>query len=318
MPRKLISIIVPVFNEEQSIEIFLEKVYGQIKNVSHDFEIIFIDDGSKDNTLRHLLEAQHKHSLIKVINLSRNFGKEAALTAGLDHANGNAVIPMDVDLQDPPELLPSMIMKWEEGYDIVLAQRKSRDKDTLLKRITAKIFYKIWNKISDIQIPENVGDFRLLDKKVIEIIKTLPEKNRFMKGIFAWAGFRTAIMTFDRAERSAGDSAWNYRKLCSFALDGILAFSTSPLKVWLYIGIITFILVLCWILKIFIRGADISDNELLIVVMLGISSFNLIGIGTVGQYLARVYTEVKARPIYVIRSIYDYQAQSPLTKKNNK
>lgn len=233
-----LSIIVPVYNEEEVVELFLSEIMKTLNIVDKTYEIIFINDGSKDNTMEKLINLKKIYSKIRIINLSRNFGKESALTAGLDAARGNAIIPIDVDLQDPPELIIDFVKKWEEGYDVVLAKRADRTLDTVSKRVTANIFYTFHNKIADVKIPNNVGDYRLFTRKVLTAIQKLPENQRFMKGIFAWVGFKTAMIEYKRDERKAGKTSFNGWKLWNFALEGITGFSTVLLRIWLYLGLL--------------------------------------------------------------------------------
>ena len=311
-----ISLIIPVYNEENSIKPFLIQVLPILKNAVQNYEIIFINDGSKDNTLNNIITAQQKSHAIKVINFSRNFGKEAALTAGLDYAEGDAVIPIDVDLQDPPELLIEMLKKWQDGFDIVFAKRIKRDKDSFWKRNTAAAFYWIWNKLADITIPENVGDYRLLDKKVVLVLRQIREKNRFMKGIFAWVGFKSTVIEFVRPERLTDSSTLNFIKLYKLALNGIFAFTSAPLKVWMYIGFVialsSFTTIAYLILRIVLYGADVPGYASIMITILFMGGINLLSIGIIGQYLARVYDEVKNRPIYLIEKIYDISKQKKI------
>jgi glycosyltransferase involved in cell wall biosynthesis len=245
-----------------------------------------------------------------VINLSRNFGKEIALTAGLDHAAGQAIIPIDADLQDPPELIGEMIAKWREGYDVVYCTRRSREGETWLKRFTADYFYRIIGHLSQVTIPSNTGDFRLLDRRVVEALKQMPERNRFMKGLFAWVGFKQTALYFDRNPRFRGDTKWNYWKLWNFALDGITSFSLLPLKVWSYVGSIISLLSLLYaiylVLRTLILGIDLPGYASLMVAILFLGGIQLIGLGVLGEYLGRVYEEVKNRPLYLVRERYGF------------
>lgn len=302
-----LSIVVPVYNEQGVTKIFLSEITKVLTQVNKNYEIIFINDGSKDNTLEELIILKKEYVNIKIVNLSRNFGKEAALTAGLDVSEGRAIIPIDVDLQDPPELILEMVKKWEEGYDVVLAKRTDRTSDTFLKRFTANIFYKLHNKISDIKIPENVGDYRLFSRKVLDAIKLLPENQRFMKGIFSWVGFRTTTVEYTRIERVAGKTSFNGWKLWNFALEGITSFSTLPLRIWLYIGgIISFLSFLYGsfiIIKTLAFGIDLPGYASLLSIVLFLGGIQLIGIGILGEYLGRIYMETKNRPSYIIQEI---------------
>lgn len=300
-----ISIIVPMHNEEEGIPYFFERIGKVIKDI--DCEIVCVNDGSKDSTLAKLKEYRENDERIKIIDLSRNFGKEAALTAGLDFSSGDGVIPIDADLQDPPEIIPDLIAKWKEGYKVVLATRRSRKTDTWLKRKTAGIFYKIINKMSSVFIPPNTGDFRLMDRQVVEAVGMCQERTRFMKGIFAWVGFKTATVYFDREERAAGNTSWNYWSLWKFALDGIFAFSTLPLKIWTYIG--SFISLFAFLyagfltIRVFLVGTSVPGYTSIMVVMLFLGGIQLISLGIMGEYLARIYREAKKRPIYLVNEI---------------
>jgi len=304
----LISIICPVYNEEESIEIFVNAISTIFLKIEENFEIIFINDGSTDNSLYILLELRKKYKNIKIIEFSRNFGKEFALTAGLDYTQGDAIIPIDVDLQDPPELIVDFIKHWKGGSEVVLAKRVNRQEDDIFKRITSTLFYKLHNKISDVKIPENVGDYRLMSKKVVEKIKLLPENQRFMKGIFAWVGFSATYVEYTRTKRIAGTSKFNGWKLWNFALDGITSFSTFPLKVWTYIGFTTSFLSFLYgsfiILNSLIFGIDTPGYASLIVVILFMGGLQLIGIGVLGEYLGRIFMETKKRPSYIIKETY--------------
>ena len=276
--------------------------------INEPYEIVFINDGSKDNTLNILLNAKQNFKNIRIINFSRNFGKEAALTAGLDKARGEAAIPIDVDLQDPPELIKELVAKWREGYDVVLAKRADRTSDSFSKRVSADLFYKLNGKISNVDIPNNVGDFRLMSKRVVEALKQLPENQRFMKGLFAWVGFKTTVIEYAREKREAGQSSFNGWKLWNFALDGITSFSTLPLRIWLYIGALVSFLSFLYgsfiILKTLIFGVDLPGYASLAVIMLFLGGIQLIGIGILGEYIGRIYSESKRRPSYIIEGEY--------------
>ena len=276
--------------------------------INEPYEIVFINDGSKDNTLNVLLNAKQNFKNIRIINFSRNFGKEAALTAGLDKARGEAAIPIDVDLQDPPELIKDLVARWREGYDVVLAKRADRTSDSFAKRVSADLFYKLNGKISNVDIPNNVGDFRLMSKRVVEALKQLPENQRFMKGLFAWVGFKTVAIEYVREKREAGQSSFNGWKLWNFALDGITSFSTLPLRIWLYIGALVSFLSFLYgsfiILKTLIFGVDLPGYASLAVIMLFLGGIQLIGIGILGEYIGRIYSESKRRPSYIIEGEY--------------
>ena len=277
-------------------------------------EIIFINDGSTDATLEKLLKHQNNDCRVKIVDLSRNFGKEAALTAGIQAATGDVVVPLDIDLQDPPEIILEMIAKWKEGYEVVLGRRVNRNSDTWAKRSSASWFYRVHNKIASPKIPENVGDFRLMDRCVVNALKELPESHRFMKGLFAWVGFRTAYVDYSRPERAAGTSKFNGWRLWNFALEGITSFSTDPLKIWTYLGMAvslgSFIFGIFIAAKAFYQGIDVPGYPSLIVAITFLGGLQLIGIGVLGEYLGRTYIESKRRPVFIIRRIYE-------SKENN-
>ncbi|MBP8829415.1 MAG: glycosyltransferase family 2 protein [Desulfobacter sp.] len=303
-----LSIICPCFNEESTIKIFLEKLIPIMQNVQRPYEVIFINDGSTDNTLNVLLKAKSKNPQIRILNLSRNFGKEAALTAGLEHAMGEVVIPIDADLQHPPEIIIEFIKKWEEGFDVVVGKRTVRTGEGVIKKLTAKYFYKFHNQISDVEIPYNVGDFRLMSRKVIEALKRLPENQRFMKGLFAWVGFNTAVVEYEQAPRAAGKTSYNGWKLWDFALDGITSFSTLPLRIWMYIGFLISFLSFLYgsaiVINTLILGVDTPGYASMITVILFLGGIQLIGIGILGEYIGRIYKETKKRPLYIIEKEY--------------
>ena len=244
----LISVVVPVKDEENGVRPFVERVSEILSEIAgkQDWEILFVDDGSTDETIAAIAAAHFREPRVRALSLSRNFGKEAAISAGLDHARGQAVVPMDVDMQDPPEVLIEMVEKWREGYEMVFGVRRNRASDSLPKRLTADLYYRAHNRISNDKIPENAGDFRLLDRKVVDAIRALPERNRFMKGLFAWAGFRQTAVEYDRVERNVGESKFNYWKLWTLAIDGITSASTAPLRVWSYLGAIIAFLAMCY------------------------------------------------------------------------
>lgn len=304
-----ISIISPFFNEEAGVDNFYREILRVIIELpKYDFEILCIDDGSKDNTLENLLRIHYSDNRFKIIQLSRNFGKEAALTAGIQAASGDAVIPIDSDLQDPPNLIIKMIDQWENGADVVLAKRVDRNSDSFFKRKTAELFYKYNNAVSSIQIPENVGDFRLMDKSVVEALNKLPEKQRFMKGLFAWVGFNAVTIDYARCPRGSGHTKFSGWKLWNFAIEGITSFSTVPLRLWTYIGIIGALLSLIYALFIATRtiilGVELPGYASLLVVILFLGSIQLVGLGILGEYIGRMFMETKNRPIYIVKKYY--------------
>lgn len=268
-----------------------------------------IDDGSKDATPSVLLHYHSVHPCIRIICLSRNFGKEAALTCGLDHANGDAVIPIDVDLQDPPELILEMLAIWRQGFEVVLAQRTDRSTDTLLKRKFADWFYSFHNWVSEVKIPPNVGDFRLLDRQVVDALRSLPERRRFMKGLFQWVGFRQAILPYTRGQRVAGTGKFTGWKLWNFAIEGLTSFSTTPLRIWTYLGLFvassSFIFGLFVILRTIVIGRDLPGYASLVTIILFLGGIQLIGLGILGEYIGRIFSETKRRPVYIVKAISD-------------
>lgn len=305
-----ISVIIPLYNESLGIEDLFSRLTPVLQQLQISYEIICINDGSTDNTFEKLVELNQQNPAIKIVNLSRNFGKEIALTAGIDYASGAAVIPLDADLQDPPELIAQLIAKWREGYDVVYAVRRSRQGETWLKQVSAKAFYRTISSISHVPIPANTGDFRLLDRRVVEAIKKLPERTRFMKGLFTWVGYKQTAVFFERKPRHSGKTSWNYWQLWNFALDGIISFSYLPLKVWSYLGIsislISLLYALMLVLRTLIFGVDVPGYASLMVAILFLGGIQLITLGVLGEYLGRVYEEVKGRPLYLVREEYGF------------
>ena len=304
MKKQNISILVPMYNEAAAIPEFFPAIHAVMAKTDVDYKIICVDDGSSDDTLRLLTDIAASDRHLQVVAFSRNFGKEAAMTAALDYADGDAAIPIDADLQDPPELIIDMIDKWREGFDVVNAKRISRDLDTAIKRGSANNFYRVFNRLSELQIPENVGDFRLMDRKVLDVLKRLHEKDRFMKGLFCWPGFKNTTLEFERQERTAGDTKFNYWKLWNFALSGITAFSTMPIRVGIYLGLSVSFGAFCfglWIIvKTIMTGVDVPGYASLMVVVLFLGGIQLFFMGLMGEYVGRIYMEVKDRPIYVV------------------
>lgn len=311
-PACKLSIVCPLRDEEESIAVFFDRLLPVLVALGEPFEIVCVNDGSRDATLARLLVVQQQEPRVRVLDLSRNFGKEAALTCGIDHALGAAVIPIDADLQDPPELIPEMVQIWRQGFDVVLAQRMDRVADHFLKRKTAEWFYRVHNAISEDAIPPNVGDFRLMDRRVVEALKALPERRRFMKGLFVWVGFRQAVIPYRRADRQAGVSKFSGWRLWNFALEGITSFSTVPLRIWTYLGL--FIALLSFVYGAFIIGRvlffgrDMPGYASLITVVLFLGGVQLIGLGVLGEYLGRIYSETKGRPIYIVRDRYEHES----------
>lgn len=311
--RPKISIVAPFFNEGDGVHLFYEAIRPMLDSMPDiDFEVVCVDDGSRDDTLAKLILVSVQDERFRVIELSRNFGKEAALTAGIDASTGDAVIPIDADLQDPPELIPKMIGEWARGAEVVLARRVDRSSDSFLKRKTAEGFYRLHNRLSTIQIPENVGDFRLIDRVVVDALKQLPERHRFMKGLFAWVGFKTVTLDYARSPRVAGTTKFSGWKLWNFALEGITSFSAAPLKFWSYIGgigaLVTLFYAIFVIARTLLYGVDVPGYASLLVAVLFFGSLQLIGLGMLGEYIGRIYIESKHRPLYLVRKQYGGRA----------
>ncbi|WP_434584006.1 glycosyltransferase family 2 protein [Klebsiella sp. R390] len=308
-----VSLIVPVLNEEETIPLFYSAVRGYQPLNSYEIEIVFIDDGSTDSTLQVARSFASEDPLVKVLSFSRNFGKEPALFAGIEFATGEAIIPIDVDLQDPIEVIPKLIEKWRNGADVVLAKRMDRRSDGLLKRITAEWFYRLHNKISSPKIEENVGDFRLMSRAIVENIKRLKERNLFMKGVLSWVGGKTDIVEYTRAERVAGKTKFNGWKLWNLALEGITSFSTVPLRIWTYIGFIvaaiSFMYGVWMIIDKLVWGNEVAGYPSILVSILFLGGVQLIGIGVLGEYIGRIYLETKHRPRYIIREQKDLNSE---------
>lgn len=302
-----LSLVVPVFNEEEAIPIFYAAVRGCAELREHDVEIIFVNDGSRDST-QHVAEIlANSDPFVTLINFSRNFGKEPALFAGIEYATGDAVVPIDVDLQDPIAVVPLLIAKWQAGADVVLAKRVDRSSDGFLKRKSAEAFYKINNLLAETKIEENVGDFRLMSRQVVEALRKLPERKLFMKGLLGWVGFTTEIVEYARVERVAGTSKFNGWKLWNLALEGVTSFSTVPLRVWTYVGVsiaLFSVLYAIWmVIAKFVWGNPVPGYPSLITAILFLGGVQLIGIGVLGEYIGRIYMETKGRPRYLVRNI---------------
>ncbi|MBV4475007.1 glycosyltransferase family 2 protein [Pseudomonas botevensis] len=305
-----LSLVVPVFNEEDSLDGFLLRIQQVFEREALiDLELVFVNDGSTDATLERLLQRQQSDSRLRIVDLSRNFGKEAALSAGLHTASGQIVVPIDVDLQDPPEVILQMIERWREGFEVVLGHRISRRSDTWAKQTSAHWFYRLHNRIAEQPLPEDVGDFRLMDRCVVDALLTLPESRRFMKGLFAWVGFRTTHVEYERPQRVTGKSKFNGWRLWNFALEGITSFSTEPLRVWTYLGalvsLVSFAFAMFIVVRTLIYGIDLPGYASLMVAVTFLGGLQLIGIGVLGEYLGRTYIEAKRRPVFLVRRIYD-------------
>jgi glycosyltransferase involved in cell wall biosynthesis len=302
---KTLSLVIPMHNEEAVLDTLFRRLDETLAPLGVGLELVCVDDGSRDGTLAWLTARAAVDARVRVLALSRNFGKEAALTAGLDVARGDFVAPIDADLQDPPELIAEFLALWEQGYDVVYGVRADRSSDTRGKRVSAGAFYSVFNMLSDRPIPASTGDFRLMDRAVVEAIKRLPERNRFMKGLFSWVGFRQVGVPYIRPQRTEGETSWNYLRLWSFALDGLTAFTTLPLRVWTGIGLGAAVAALIFAVGIVVRvllvGREVPGYaSLMVVILFGIAA-QLIALGVLGEYVGRMYEEVKGRPIYLVR-----------------
>jgi glycosyltransferase involved in cell wall biosynthesis len=317
-----LSIVAPAYNEERNLPAFLAAIVPVLESTGETFEILFVDDGSRDGTLGMLAAAASQDARIKVVALARNFGKDVALTAGLAHASGDAVIPIDCDLQHPVELIPQFVAKWREGFDMVIGVRSKRDEEGFIRRTLSQAYYKVMRSMTHVEIPPNAGDFRLLDRKILDVINQMPERHRFMKGIFAWPGFKVASIEFQANVRANETrSSWSFFKLWRFALDGLFSFSSAPLKWWTYLGVLSaigaFVYLAITLVQKVAFGIDVPGYASLLIVMLFFNALILISNGIQGEYIARIFEEVKGRPLYVVGAKIGFdktpaEAQKPL------
>lgn len=317
---KTITILIPVYNEEDVLQMLYKRITSVINKIPlYNFEVLFVNDGSRDSTLDIIKSLRKIDQRINYINLSRNFGKETAMIAGLDYVNGDAVIIIDADLQDPPELIPQMIYYWEQGYDDIYARRKTRQGETWLKKWTAKAFYKSLQKVTRIPIQEDTGDFRLLDKRCIEALKMFRETQRYTKGLFSWIGYNKKEILFDRDPRAAGQTKWNYLKLCDLAIEGVTSFTTAPLRLSALIGSVISIaafLYMVWIItKTILFGEPVVGYPSLMTVILFLGGIQLLSLGIIGEYLGRIFNETKRRPLYFID---EYNGEKVINKQEEK
>jgi glycosyltransferase involved in cell wall biosynthesis len=302
--RPELCVVVPVFNEEEVLGEFHRRLSAVLHGLGIRYEVIYVNDGSSDNTLALLEELHATDPHCSTINLSRNFGKEVAVTAGFDHALGECVVVMDGDLQDPPELIPELIDRWRDGFDVVYAKRRRRDGETFLKKLTASLFYRTIRRLTNVDIPSDTGDFRLLSQRAVMALGTVRERHRFMKGLFAWIGFPSTAVLYDRDARFAGETKWNYWKLWNLALEGITSFTTAPLRIASYLGLLTagaaFIYAIWVVYKTLRFGDSVAGYPSLMVVLLFLGGVQLITLGVIGEYLGRMFMEGKQRPLYLV------------------
>lgn len=301
-----LSVVVPAFNEEAVIEEFNGRILAVLRQLPFASELVYVNDGSTDRTAEILRAIARRYGSVALIDLSRNFGKEAAMTAGLDHATGDAVVIIDADLQDPPELIPELVRMYDTGdYDVIYAQRKNRSGETFLKKTSAHLFYRVIGRLTGFQIPHDTGDFRLMGRQAVDALKRLREHHRFMKGLFAWIGFRQAGLVYDRDPRFAGTSKFNYWRLWNFSLEGITSFTTAPLRVAAYVGLVTSVGAALYgigiIVGTMVLGNPVPGYPSLLVVVLFLGGLQLLTLGIMGEYLGRVFNESKQRPLYFVR-----------------
>lgn len=312
-PPPTLSLVVPMFNESANVDRLFARLTEVLDGLGVTWEIVCVDDGSRDDTVARTVEHHRRDPRIKVVELSRNFGKELALTAGLRHTHGDAVVMIDADLQHPPEAIAEMLAKWREGFEMVIAVRRDRETESALKRVNAKAFYWLFAHVSEVTLPRGAGDFRLLDRKVVNVLNAMPEHTRFMKGLYAWVGFRQCSIPYDVAPRAAGETKFNAFKLWKLALDGITSFTSVPLKVWTVMGFLAAAFALLYgfifIIKTLILGVDVPGYPSLIVAIMFFSGVQLISLGVIGEYLGRVFSEVKSRPLYVVREAYGFDEE---------
>jgi glycosyltransferase involved in cell wall biosynthesis len=298
-------IIVPAFNEATGIEEFHRRL-SIVMNTVGSWQVLFVNDGSTDDTLAILRHLREIDPHVTLINLSRNFGKEIAMTAGLDHADADAIIVIDADLQDPPEVIPALVAAWRDGYDVVYAQRSARQGETWLKKTTANLFYRMMQDLGDVRLPRNTGDFRLMSRRVVEALRSVRENHRFMKGLFAWVGYPSKAILYERSPRHAGYTKWNYWKLWNFAIEGITSFTVMPLKVASYLGVAVSLGAAIFIVQLVVRtilfGNEVAGYPSLMAVVLFLGGVQLLTLGVIGEYLGRIFNETKRRPLYLIES----------------
>lgn len=305
LSKTLLSVVVPAYNEEEVLTEFHKRISAVLESMAIDAEIVYVNDGSTDNTLVIMQQIRRSDPKVAIIDLSRNFGKEIALTAGLDHASGDAVVVIDADLQHPPELIQELVKHWKEGYDVVYVKRMSRDEESIIKKVTTYFFYRLIQMVSHVKIPEDVGDYRLLSRRAVDSLKQLREQHRFMKGLFVWIGYPQKAVPYHPDPRYAGKTKWSYWNLWNFALEGITSFSTIPLKIATYLGLLTavaaFIYGVIIVYQTLVYGNPVAGYPSLMVVILFLGGVQLITIGIIGEYLGRMFNETKQRPLYFLK-----------------
>ena len=313
MPETL-TVVVPVYNETAVLEAFHQRLGAVLADCELDCQVLYVDDGSDPECLALLQQLREQDARVAVLELSRNFGRDIAVSAGLDHADADAVVVLDADLQDPPELIPQFIVQWRQGYDVVYGQRGERRGESVFKRATASVFYRFLTYLSDVEIPRNVGDFRLLSRRAVKAVNTLPERHRYLKGLYAWIGFPQTSVEYVRAPRAAGQSKWTYWRLWNHALDGITSFSAVPLKAATYLGLLTSTLAFLYgaymLVRTLLYGNPVPGYPSLIIVVLFLGGVQLICLGIIGEYLARTYQESKGRALYFLKGYHPASAQS--------
>lgn len=302
---KKVTVLVPCYNEEETLPLFYDRICNTIAEIpGYEWELLFVNDGSRDNTLQIMRNLHMRDSRVSYVGLSRNFGKERAMLAGFDYAAGDCMVIMDADLQDPPELLPQMLRYWEEGYEDIYAKRSSRGKESFMRRFFSLMYYRILQKTTKIEVLQNVGDFRLLDRCCIEALKQMRESERYTKGMFCWIGFRKKEMVFDRGDRAAGKSSWNFMSLFALAIEGITSFSIAPLRISTIIGLVVSIAAFIYMIFIFVKtlifGDPVQGFPTIMIVMLFLGGIQLLSIGVLGEYIGRIFNESKHRPVYIV------------------
>lgn len=309
-----ISIVLPVFNESQTLPALYARLAGVMRRLGESYELVFVNDGSRDGSLDVLKKLAAEDSKMRVVSLSRNFGHQMAITCGLDRARGAAVIVMDADLQDPPELIPTLIERWREGYDVVYAVREERQGESLFKRATAALFYRLIRRLSRVEIPADTGDFRLLSRRAVEGLRATTERNRFVRGLVGWIGYRQTGVRFVREERAAGETKYPFRKMLKFAIDGITSFSFVPLQMATYFGFLisgaSFLYIVYAVLQKLLTDRPVTGWTSLMVAMLFLGGVQLITLGIIGEYIGRIYEEVKQRPLYLVDETFGFESES--------